>query len=227
MLNSLVHSTRRWSRILAGSHAIITYQSVPKECVVKVVSENGRRELFARELTLREGPKVTLRDTWVHTRFDVLRQPREIESKLQMWDSNSIPSESRNWSDEECEQSVYLRVNGIPNDEIYKDKQYMQRIAEQVQKVENMDRILTADSPRDNILSEETAKKIYEAGNCEFHEVQRKTDKVQCQLCYSYIEVGFHVCPCEGKLNTPDELMFCIQQKSQELIANAYMTSQK
>ena len=107
------------SRILAN--AIITYQPVPKECVVKVVSACGRRELFARQLTPREGPKVTLRDTWVHTSSDVLHQPRETESKLQMWDYNPIPSESRSWPDEECVQSVDLRVNGIPNDEIYKN----------------------------------------------------------------------------------------------------------
>ena len=34
-------------------NAITTYQSVPKECVVKVVSESGKRELFARQLTPR------------------------------------------------------------------------------------------------------------------------------------------------------------------------------
>ena len=37
-----------------SSNAIITYQSVPKECVVKVVSESGKRELFARQLTPRD-----------------------------------------------------------------------------------------------------------------------------------------------------------------------------
>ena len=120
-----------------GSNVIITYQSVPKECVVKVVSESGKRELFARQHTFREGSKVTLRDTWVPTGSTVLRLPRETENKLQMWDSNSIPSESRSWSDEEWVQSVDLRVNGNPNDEIYKDKQYMQRFAEQVQKLVN------------------------------------------------------------------------------------------
>ena len=114
---------------------------MPKECVVKVVSESGKRELFARQLTLREGPRVTHRDTWVHTSSDVLRQLGETESQLQMWDSNTIPSESRSWLDEESEQSVGLRLNGIPNDEIYKDKQCMQRIAEQVQTLVNTERI--------------------------------------------------------------------------------------
>ena len=124
-----------------GSNATITYQSVPKACVAKVVSESGKRELFARELTPREAPKVTLRDTWVHTSSDVFRQPRETESKLQMWDANPIPAEGRSWSDEEFEQTVDLRVNGIPDDEVYKDKQYMQRIAEKVLKLVNTERI--------------------------------------------------------------------------------------
>ena len=100
-----------------GRFSTVTYQSVPKECVVKVVSESGKRDWFARELlTPRKGPKVTLRDTWVHTRSDVLLQPRETESKLQMWDSNPVPSESRSRSDEECEKSADLRVSGIPDD---------------------------------------------------------------------------------------------------------------
>ena len=46
----------------------ITYKSVPKECVVKFVSESGKRELFTRQFTPRERPRVTLRPSWVHTR---------------------------------------------------------------------------------------------------------------------------------------------------------------
>ena len=59
------------------------------------------------------------------------------------------------------------------------------------------------------------------------HEVQRRTDKVQCQRCYSYVEAGFHACPCGGKLNMSEERLSCIQLKIKELIANAYMTFQK
>ena len=76
------------------SNAIITYQSVPQECVVKVVNESGKREMFARQLTPREEPKVTLREEWVHRISNALRLPRETEKKLQIWDSNPIPSES-------------------------------------------------------------------------------------------------------------------------------------
>ena len=132
-----------------GSDAIITCQSVPKECVVKVVSESGKRELFARQLTPRKGSKVTLRTSWVHARSNNLREPRETESRLQTWNSNPIPSGSRNRPKEKFEQSVDLRVDGTPNDETYQDEQYMQRIAEQVQKLVNTERSLEADSPKD------------------------------------------------------------------------------
>ena len=115
-----------------GSNAIITYQIVPIECVVKVVSESGKRELFARQLTPRERPKVTLRPSWVHTRSNAVSMPRESESNLQAWNSDPNASRSRTWSKEEVEQSVDLRVDGIPNDETYKDEQYMQMTTKEV-----------------------------------------------------------------------------------------------
>ena len=118
-----------------GSDATITYQSVPKECVVKVVSESGKRKLFSRQLTPRERPKVPLRPSWVHTRSNTASMPRETESNLQAWNSDPNASGSRSWTKEEIEQSIDLRVDGITNDETYKDEQYMQRIAEQVQKL--------------------------------------------------------------------------------------------
>ena len=41
------------------SHAIIVYHSLPKERVEKVVTEQGGRQLFSRQLTFRPGPIVT------------------------------------------------------------------------------------------------------------------------------------------------------------------------
>ena len=116
-----------------GSNATVTNQSVPKECVVKVVSECGIRELLARQLTLRERPKVTVRPSWVHARSNNVSMLRETESKLgRRRPFNPNSSESLNCPKEEFEQSIDLRVDGIPNDETHKDEQYMQRIAEQV-----------------------------------------------------------------------------------------------
>ena len=82
------------------------------------------------------------------------------------------------------------------------------------------------DSLLDNTLSEQALKKIHEAGNCELHEIQQRTDKVQCQRCYSYIDAGFQVCPCGGQLNMSEEMLSSIRQKFKQLIADAYMTFQ-
>ena len=59
--------------------------------------------------------------------------PRETDSNLQAWNSDPNASGSRIWPQEEIEQSIDLRVDGIPNDETYTDEQYMQSNAEQVQ----------------------------------------------------------------------------------------------
>ena len=209
-----------------SSNAIITYQSVPKESVVKVVSVSGKRELFARQLTPRERPKVTLRPSWIFERSDTVSMPREIESNLQAWNSNPKSSESRKWPHEDIEQSIDLRVDGIPNDETDKDEQYMQRIAEQVQKLVVTKVILNDDSSQDNILVEKTEKRIHEAGHCELHEIQQRNNKVQCQRCYSYIEAGFQVCPCGGQLNMSEEMLSSIRQQFKQLIADAYMIFQ-
>ena len=71
-----------------SSNAIITYQSVTKESVVNVVSESGKRELFARQLTPREQPKVTLRPSWLHTRSKTVSMHQETESNLQVRNSD-------------------------------------------------------------------------------------------------------------------------------------------
>ena len=103
------------------SNAIVTYQSVLKESVVKVVSESGKRDVFARQLTPRERPKVTLRPSWIYERSNTVSMPRETESNLQAWNSDLNASGSRTWPKEEIEQSIDLRVDGIPHDETYKD----------------------------------------------------------------------------------------------------------
>ena len=104
--------------------------------------------------------------------------PRETESNLQAWFSNPKSSESRKWPNEDIEQSIDLRVDGILNDETYKDEQYMQRIAEKVQILVITREILKDDSPQDNILIEKTVKKSWS------HDIQQRTNNVQCQRCY-------------------------------------------
>ena len=82
-------------------------ESVSKRIHEEHIAKKGQNSvvhynLFARQLKPREGPKVTLRNTWVYTSSNVLRELRETESKLQIWDSDPIPSESRSWPDEDA-----------------------------------------------------------------------------------------------------------------------------
>ena len=95
----------------------------------------------------------------------------------------------------------------------------MHKIAEQIRKLVTTERPLKDDSQK-------AAKEIYEASNCELHEIQQITNKVQCQRCYSHIETEFQVCPCGGKLNMSEEMLSSIRQKFTQLIADAYMPFQ-
>ena len=147
------------------------------------------------------------------------------ESELQTGNSDPNSSGSRNWSKEEFDQSIDLRVDGICNDETYKDEEYMQRITNS-KTCDNWQNYLKDDSPEDNLQSEKAAKKIYEAGNCELHESQQRSDKVHCQRRYSYIEAGFQVCPCGGKLCFSEELLFQQKTKIKQRIADAYVPFQ-
>ena len=88
VLDSLVHSTRCWSRILASW--FWCHYHVPvcaKRMRRKGCQRTWKRELFARQLAPRERPKVTLRPSWVHARSSNASMP-QTESKLQTWNSN-------------------------------------------------------------------------------------------------------------------------------------------
>ena len=84
------------------------------------------------------------------------RQPRETESKLQMWVSNPIPSESRRWSGEECKQSVDLRSTASPRRYLQRQAVHAKNCRTKVQKLSSTN---------------------FEKKTCELHEVQRRTEK--------------------------------------------------
>ena len=72
--------------------AIITYQSMLKECVVKVVNENGDDNCSQDNLRLERTRSNTPINRWDQKSFDVLTMPRETDSKLKTcnFDPNSI-----------------------------------------------------------------------------------------------------------------------------------------
>ena len=97
-----------------------------------------------------------------------------------------VESQTRQPRETACKMTILqidLCVNGIPSDEIYKDEQYMQSITKQIEKLVDMEQRLQEEPLESNIFSEEAAMKIYEAGNCELHEIPQRTVKVQFQRC--------------------------------------------
>ena len=139
------------------SHVIIVYHSLPKERVEKVVTEQGGRQLFSRQLTFRPGPKVTLKNSWVKSdssTSDLLRETDACDVVMTNKNSNSRESRigpgqnsdrestasiepvagNRVLDNDETVLQIDLRVNGIPSDEIYDDKQKMQSITKQKKK---------------------------------------------------------------------------------------------
>ena len=59
-------------------------------------------------------PKETLRNMWDHKNSDVSSVPRETESNLKTWNFHPIPSESRNWPDENLQgQAVHTKNSRI------------------------------------------------------------------------------------------------------------------
>ena len=153
------------------------YQSVPKESVVEVVSESGKRELFEKHVTPRERSKVTLRPLWIYERCNTVSMPLEIESNLQAWNSNPKRSESRKWPNEDIEQSIDLRAEGIPNHETYyKDDS----VPESKRSLPQSRRSLRKETPhtREDQVTEHT--KQNETEHIKIRRINTRTDLLMC-----------------------------------------------
>ena len=124
----------------------------------RVVSDNGDRILFQRILTPRPKPKVTVRDTWRSK-----QQHNEQQQQPQSWESDLGPgrpvqsgdrNESRNKGNDMASDSlssrgpvqaeneviqsseIDLRVNGISQEEIYSDEQFMDEVKKQLEELQ-------------------------------------------------------------------------------------------
>ena len=106
-----IHLSATQKRILTDNvYAIITYQSMLKESVVKIVNKSGdencSQDNLCLERTRSNTPKI----------FGIMRTPTfcarlgKPRAKLQMWDFDPIPSESRNWPNKELQgQAVHAK----------------------------------------------------------------------------------------------------------------------
>ena len=101
-------------------------------------------------------------------------------------------------AEKEATQSseIDLRAGGISHENIYSDKQYMDEVKKQLEKLqdESKSKSTHKDLQKGNLLSEETSLKISEMANIELHEVRQRTATSQCPQCLSHMEDGFQFC---------------------------------
>ena len=140
--------------------AIIVHQTVPYQCIDRVVGDNGDRIIFQRILTPRPGPRVTLRDTLrpQHQQHKE-QQPQPQHSESGAYSRKPVQSGDRNGSrnkgstvasdslgsrkplqaEKEVIQSteIDLRVGGISQEEIYNDKQHTDEVKNQVERLQD------------------------------------------------------------------------------------------
>ena len=83
---------------------------------------------------------------------------------------------------------IDLRVDGISQEEIYSDKQHMDEVKKQVEKLQDEPKSQSThkDLQKENLLSEETSFKILEMGNIEHHEVRQRTRHRSARSVISY-----------------------------------------
>ena len=105
------------------SNAVIVHNSVPTDCIFKVISQRGERTLFQRLSTPRPAPKIVLKSA---------RQPQQQQDTSESSASGTRKLERRDESTVETEPEfkVDFRIEGIAQDVILKDDERMGKIQE-------------------------------------------------------------------------------------------------
>ena len=126
------------------SHAIIVYNSVPADCIYKVISQKGERTLYERLSSPRPAPKIILKSAWQSQ-----QQQDTSESSVSWSTRKQVREESQRtptnnperWSiwkqmrgteslveKEEPKCKVELRIEGIAQDVVLGDEERMGHI---------------------------------------------------------------------------------------------------
>ena len=108
---------------------------------------------------------------------------------------------------EKPDVEIDLRTDGRSQEAILNDKEHMQVIHDNVEKLKfgSRTKCIYDDLKKDNmIFSEETSRVIHEMGNMEFFELRQISMTSQCYSCLKHLPEGLKSCPC-GACVRPDE----------------------
>ena len=139
------HCRRDWTRLSRAqdhrsqfwktkSNAIVVCDSVPKDCIERVVCDDGDRVLFQRVLTPRPRPKVALRSKWQISQQQQQHQQQQHQQQHQQQQQQPrssgewrklLETGANKWSMQPSRKEIDLRMDGIPQEEMYSYRQYM------------------------------------------------------------------------------------------------------
>ena len=127
------------------SHAIVVHDSVPADCIEKVVSMQGDETLYHRLSTPRPAPKIILKDVWILKQQQQQQQDtlsstgKPVAEQLQGIPTGTptrIPACTGKRVAEENAFKVDLRIQGIPQDAVREDQGRLTKIQELVKRID-------------------------------------------------------------------------------------------
>ena len=130
------------------SNAIIVHQSVPHQCIERVVGDDGGRIIFQRILTPKPRPNskkhvaFAAAAQWAPATATIFGGWHVVRGTGASWKKRSIQS-----------SEIDLRVDGISQEEIYSDKQHMDEVKKQWEKLQ--------DESKSQIMNKDLQKRKY------------------------------------------------------------------
>ena len=175
------------------SFAIITYTTVPGDCIVRVTSQNGDRVIFEKLATPRPAPKVTLKSNW-QIQKQQQQQPQQPTLLARVRDDTKHAMEVERASrklvlaSSEAEADIHLTGKEALTDT---NTTEIERI-----KIGCPNKICI----REDLAKEKmvfggvSSHAIFELGNVELFELKKSS--IQCPLCIHYVLKGTCLCNC-------------------------------
>ena len=198
------------------SHAVIVYNSVPADCIYKVISQKGKRTLFERLSTLRPAPKIALKGAWQSQQqqqqqdtSESASSRRKLVQREEQGNPTDIPelpsarklkrSTGSLVQEEQPESKVDLRIEGHAQDVILEDEERMGHIQEVVEKLEmvftlNLFLKIWESQKNSMMFSEESSRTVHEMGNIKLYQLGQMTRTIQCHSCWKHLPGGLTLC---------------------------------
>ena len=203
------------------SFAIMTYFTVPGDCIDRVTAQNGHRLLFDRLATPRPAPKVTLRKNWQSQQQK--QQPQQptphtdapgIWKQRATWESKAeVQDDSKHISDADpvlgnrqqftshMDVDSHLSDKVVTTNALVKNEAVKEELTDTITKA--IERInigsnkicLRQDLAKEKmVFGQESSQAICEMGNVELMELMRSM--IRCPSCLHYFFKGTILCRC-------------------------------